>query len=148
MSTNPIVKTFKIFKDGLSSFLPSEQTRAIHTLAFEGTEKAFHGRMIVTVSHPTHAGDNASFPQLALLSLAGVRAALIGVPKHLRRRIATLQGHRECLADQVLIVVLAHRPPDAASVKTDPRRRRRRAILRWSTQRWYRSPTSCLVTRR
>jgi hypothetical protein len=39
MSTNPIVKTFEIVKDRLPGFLPGGKTGAIHTLAFEGTEK-------------------------------------------------------------------------------------------------------------
>lgn len=77
MATNAIIKTFEIVKDSLPGLLASSETRPIHTLLFQGTEKAFHGRIVVTFSHVTHADHDLTFHQFALIPLTGVGTALL-----------------------------------------------------------------------
>lgn len=110
MSANAIIKTFEIFKDRLSRFLSGGETCAIHTLPFEGAEKAFHGCIVVTISRSTHAHHDASLSQLVLISMTGVGTPLVGVQEHPLWRITTQEGHVKRPAHQFLIVVFSHGP--------------------------------------
>jgi hypothetical protein len=83
MSTNAMVKTCELSTDRSPGLLARSETRATHTLPFQGTEKAFHGRMVVTCSHVTHADHDLTFRQFALRLLTGGGTALIRVQEHL-----------------------------------------------------------------
>jgi hypothetical protein len=65
MATNAIRKTFEICKDCLPGLLPRGETSSFHTLAFERTEKAFPGRVVVTLFNSAPANHHASLSQLA-----------------------------------------------------------------------------------
>jgi hypothetical protein len=110
MPTNTIVKTCELFKDGVPGLLASSETRTIHTLTFQGTEKAFHGRIVVPFSHVPHADHDLTFHRFALRPMTGVGTTLIRVHDHLGRGITTHQGHLQRLADERLVGVFSHGP--------------------------------------
>lgn len=93
MTTNAIVKTLQVFKDGLPGFLPRGEPHAINALPFERAKKAFHGGIVVTVACSAHADQDASLQESALISMTGVGAALVRVQEHFGRRITTKQSH-------------------------------------------------------
>ncbi len=68
MSANPIIQTFEICKDRSSGFEPRCKTGAIHTLAFQGAEKALHRCMVVALPDAAHAHHDPSLGQLALIA--------------------------------------------------------------------------------
>src|SRR5260370_22302698 len=99
MPANSVVKTFDVLENGRTRLLPCTKRVALHTLAFEGTEKALHSGIIITVAHPRHTHDDPQFPQAMQIAGAGIGTALIGMHEHLFGRTATSQSHLQRLAN-------------------------------------------------
>lgn len=112
MPANAVVKTFDILKNDRTCLLSTVKGVALHTLAFEGTEKSLHGGIIVTLAHPRHTHEDVQLPQALLIATTAIGAALIGVQKHLFGRTTPGERHLQRLANQLLIVVFTHGPAD------------------------------------
>ncbi len=57
--SNPIVEALQILKDGLAGLPPSLERQTAHTFPFQGPEKGFGHRIIVTVAGAAHAHHDA-----------------------------------------------------------------------------------------
>ena len=58
MPTNAIIKTLRIFKDGLLGLGSASKAMSVNTFALEHTEEALHRSVIMTVPSATHADHN------------------------------------------------------------------------------------------
>lgn len=59
MSPGPIIKGFDVVKSDTPGLRPCLKGLAINAFTFETMKEAFHGRIIVTISRPTHACSHA-----------------------------------------------------------------------------------------
>ena len=79
MSPGPIRKGFDVIKGAAPGLCSCLKGLAINAFAFETMKKAFHGRIIVTISRPTHADNHAFLPHYRLIAFTCVGAPTIAV---------------------------------------------------------------------
>ena len=73
-----IVPNLNVFKDGCSCQCMSCELTG-DTFSLKSAEETFSNCVVITISNPTHAHLDVRIDQAALVSRAGVLAALIGM---------------------------------------------------------------------
>jgi hypothetical protein len=79
MSPGPIIKGFDVIKGDASGLCACLKGLAINAFAFATVKKAFHGRILVTISSATHADSQAFLSQERLIAFTGVGPPTIRV---------------------------------------------------------------------
>src|SRR5215469_3574302 len=110
MSPGPIIKGFDVIKGDAPGLCSRLKRLAIDAFAFETMKKAFHGRIIVTISSPTHAGSHAFLPQEHLIAFTRIRTATIGVVEQSGLWTAASDCHAQCLHHERSILSGRHGP--------------------------------------
>lgn len=78
-------------------------SRRRHPFTFQTAKQPLHGRIIPTISPPTHALLYPISPQLLAVSTAAVMAALVRVKHHPCRSPTSLEGHGQHLGGQFAV---------------------------------------------
>jgi len=78
-----VVEGFEVAEDAGASLLAGEVLVSLHLLGFEGSEKTFHGGIIIAVAFSAHAWDEVVFVEGISIIETGVLAASIGMVNEL-----------------------------------------------------------------
>ena len=87
-------------------------------LGLDRADRAFHERVVPGVADTAHAGDDGGVAERAADEQAPVLRAAVGVVDHARRWLATGDGHRDRVGDQLGFERVAHRPADQFAAVT------------------------------
>lgn len=97
-----VMEALDVAKDLGPRLLARGKGLVMGELLLQGTEEAFHGRVVVGNAFAAHARREPRFLQLLLIGFAGVLRALVAVVDGAFGRRATPQGHGERRAGECL----------------------------------------------
>lgn len=109
VQTLTIVPSFDVLEDGGAGMSACVEL-FIGAFGLEGTEKAFHGGIVKTVSTAAHADLAMISGQVLQIGFTGVLAALVRMMQQVRRRIALCDRHVPGFLHQRSFHVLVHGP--------------------------------------
>jgi len=110
-----IVENLDVLEDRRLRRRSRGEVRVVDQLLLERGEEALHRRVVPAIRSAAHAVGDAVLDKQALVVLAGVLAAAVGMCQQPLAGQAALHGHRQRIHNQAALQVFGHRPTHDAS---------------------------------
>ena len=111
MSPNPVVEALDILEDALLGLSTCLESSSFDACSFQGPEKRFGDRIILTVPCAAHAHSGDDIREPDLRGITGMHRALISMKQHSRWWMPTKERHLESHLKErfvLLVAAMAH----------------------------------------